>query len=120
MKIAITSQNFRTITGHAGKTRRFLIYQVSDGEVRELERLDLPKELSFHEFHGAHHPIDGVDAMITAGSGAGFLRRMAERGIRVVRTSLQDPHQAAAALAAGQPLPPPDPAEEGHAVPMPH
>ena len=26
MKIAVTSQNFRTITGHAGKTRRFIIY----------------------------------------------------------------------------------------------
>ncbi|MEW8693532.1 MAG: nitrogen fixation protein, partial [Candidatus Thiodiazotropha endolucinida] len=27
MKIAVTSQNFRTITQHAGKTRRFLIYE---------------------------------------------------------------------------------------------
>ena len=28
MRIGVTSQNFRTITGHAGKTRRFLIYDV--------------------------------------------------------------------------------------------
>jgi hypothetical protein len=29
MRIGVTSQNFRTITGHAGKTRRFLVYQAT-------------------------------------------------------------------------------------------
>jgi len=27
MRIGVTSQNFRTITGHAGKTRRFLVFE---------------------------------------------------------------------------------------------
>ena len=66
MKIAITSQNFRTVTGHAGKTRRFLIFDISRPcSPREVDRIDLPKELSFHEFSGGHHPIDGVTALIT-------------------------------------------------------
>jgi hypothetical protein len=26
MRIAVISQNFKTITGHAGKSRRFLIF----------------------------------------------------------------------------------------------
>ena len=46
MKIGVGSQNFRTITGHAGKTRRFLIYEAGQAGIREIERLDLPKEMS--------------------------------------------------------------------------
>jgi hypothetical protein len=53
MRIGVTSQNFRTITGHAGKTRRFLIFeQDATGAMREAQRLDLPLEMSLHEFRG--------------------------------------------------------------------
>ncbi|GAB4302310.1 MAG: hypothetical protein Kow0096_23710 [Thiohalomonadaceae bacterium] len=116
MRIAVTSQNFRTITGHAGKTRRFLIYEVEAGRLpREVARLDLPKEMSFHEFHGdGAHPIDGVAAVLTASCGAGFARRLAGRGIRVAVTTLEDPLAAVQAYADGH-LPPVDPAQmAGH------
>ncbi|HAF55643.1 MAG TPA: nitrogen fixation protein, partial [Thauera sp.] len=44
MRIAITSQNFRTVTAHAGKARRFLVFDLSCPCLpREIERLDLPK-----------------------------------------------------------------------------
>lgn len=104
MRVAVTSQNFRTITGHAGKARRFLVYQVETGTApREVERLDLPKEMSFHEFHGdGAHPVDGVAAVITAGCGAGFARRLAGRGIRVAVTQLEDPLTAVQAYAEGR------------------
>lgn len=49
MKVAVTSQNFRTVTGHAGKTWRFLVYEAEGAKVREVRRLDLPREQSFHE-----------------------------------------------------------------------
>ncbi len=85
MKIAVTSQNFKTITGHAGKTRRFIIFSKnSQGEWLETERLDLPKDMSFHEFNGAEHPVDHVDVMITSGCGQGFIRKMQSRGIEVI------------------------------------
>lgn len=115
MRIAVTSQNFRTITGHAGKTRRFLIYEAgAGGGAIEVERLDLPKEMSFHEFHEAgSHPIDAVNVLITASSGEGFKRRMAERGIAVLETAQSDPVMAAAAVLRGEPLPEPDSAA-GH------
>ena len=29
MRIAVASQNFRTVTGHAGKSRRFLVFDVA-------------------------------------------------------------------------------------------
>ena len=99
MKIGITSQNFRTITGHAGKTRRFLIYQVEKGhEPRALDRLDLPREMSLHETGSAAHPIDDLDVLITAGCGEGFKRKMEQRNIRLVITSETEPLTAVLAV----------------------
>jgi predicted Fe-Mo cluster-binding NifX family protein len=116
VKIGITSQNFRTITRHAGKTRRFLVYgQPENEEVREIERIDLPKEMSLHEFHGeGPHPIDELDVIVTASCGDGFMRRMAARGIRVICTSETDPLTAASAVYRGLPLAEPAPHEHLH------
>lgn len=95
MRVAVTSQNFKTVTAHAGKARRFLIYDISNPcSPREIERLDLPKEMSFHEFHGGPHPIDGIDALVTGGAGEGFVARMEQRGIEVVMCGEHDPLQA--------------------------
>lgn len=104
MLIAVASQNFRTITGHAGKTRRFLVYEVTaDQGPVEVDRLDLPKELAMHEFHGdGPHPLDAMTAVISASAGEGFVARMAERGVLAVVTEEEtDPQAAAAALAEG-------------------
>ncbi len=106
MKIGITSQNFRTITGHAGKARRFLVYQVDeDGVWRETERLDLPKNMSLHEHKGGDHPVFAFDKLITAGCGEGFAHRLGSYGVQVIATSEQDPKAALQALIRGQPLP---------------
>ncbi len=95
MKIAVTSQNFRTVTAHAGKTRRFLIFDISRPcSPREIDRLDLDKDMSFHAFRGDRHPIDGVAALITGGAGAGLRARMAQRSIELVVTGETDPVQA--------------------------
>lgn len=106
MKIAITSQNFREVTGHAGRTRRFLIYEVqSNQEPVEIDRLDLPKELAFHELHDkepASHPVDVADVLITGGAGAGFIHRLAQRGIKVFVTTETDPVQAVRLFLAGK------------------
>jgi predicted Fe-Mo cluster-binding NifX family protein len=110
MRIGVTSQNFRTITGHAGKARRFLIFHTDGSDSpREIGRLDLPKEMSLHEYHGADHPVYALDAVITAGCGSGFAQRLASRGVQVIATSEPDPAAAVAAVAAGHPLPPAEP-----------
>ena len=107
-KIAVASQNFRTVTGHAGKTRRFLIYQVEPGEEpQEVERMDLPKEMAFHEFHDSGaHPLDGVQTLIVGSCGAGFVRRLADRGVAVVVTAETDPARAIRDYLAGTLKPP--------------
>ena len=117
MRIAVTSQNFRSITGHAGKSRRFIVYEVAAGtQPAELERLDLPKEMSLHEYHGDDHPLFGLglDAILTGGAGDRFNQRMARQGIQVLATGETDIEAALNALAAGQPLPSAAPHEHEH------
>jgi predicted Fe-Mo cluster-binding NifX family protein len=112
MRVAITSQNFRTITGHAGKTRRFLVYEVAGGgEPKEVERLDLPQGMALHDYHGDDHPLYGLglDVIITGGAGQGFVQRMARFGIQVLPTAETDIVAALGALASGQPLPAAEP-----------
>ena len=96
MKIAVTSQNFRTVTPHAGRTRRFLVYDApTAGEPVEAGRLAVPKELTMHAFHGeGPHPLDAVDVVIAGSFGEGFAARMQARGIVVVATELTDPSEA--------------------------
>ena len=111
MKIGVTSQNFRTITGHAGKSRRFLIFgQDEAGKPVELERLDLPIEMSLHEYHGEDHPI----FQVTAGSGLGFIQRLSAQGVQVITTSETDPYRAADSVFSGETLPPAEPHEHQH------
>ena len=83
-----------------------LIYTVADdGTPRETGRLDLPKELSLHEFRGDTHPFFALDLIITASCGQGFVHRLRDRGVRVIATSETDPVRAATQAAAGQVLP---------------
>ena len=98
----MTSQNFRTVTGHAGKTRRFLVYEVAEkGEPDEVERLDLPKNMSIHETpEDASHPLDYVDMVITQSCGPGFPRKLARRGIRVAVSEVEDPVEAVKSVLA--------------------
>lgn len=113
MRIAIASQNFRTITPHAGMTRRFMIFEVGSGcAPQEINRLDLPRGHSIHEYAGHDpHPLDDVDVVIAGSAGPGFIDRMAARGVKAVATAETDPIQAITQFMAGT-LPPPA-AEEG-------
>lgn len=116
MRIAVASQNFRTITSHAGRTRRFLVYDARPGEVpAEVGRLDMPQDMALHNFHGTgDHPLYAMDAIIVGSAGAGFVHRMAARGVRVAATAETDPQAAVTAFLAGT-LPPAAPHEHtGH------
>ncbi|MBK1646383.1 nitrogen fixation protein [Thiocapsa imhoffii] len=117
MRVAVTSQNFKTITGHAGKTRRFMIFEAdTSGRTVEVERLDLPANMSLHDYHGEDHPLFSMrlNAIITQGAGQGFVQRMARHGIQVHATSAVDPHEAVGVLLAGQPLPAAAPHSHDH------
>ena len=114
MKIAVSSQNFGTVTAHAGKARRFIVFDLATPcTPREVERLDLPRELALHEYRGLDHPLFAMDAVITGGAGDGFVRRLGARGIEVVLTGETDPLQAVHDYVAGI-VKPPLPHEHGH------
>jgi predicted Fe-Mo cluster-binding NifX family protein len=116
MRIAVASQNFRTVTPHVGKTRRFILFEAAPGEpAREVDRLDLPRGMALHDFRGeGHHPLYEVGAIIAGSVGAGFARRMADRGIPALATSETDPARAAQAFVDGR-LPPAAPHDHDHA-----
>lgn len=110
MKIGVSSQNFREITGHAGKGRRFIVFSPDEsGMPKEIERLDLPKEMALHEFRGEAHPLFDLDVIITASCGQGFANRLMSKGVKVIATSEKDMLKAVSAAMRDELLPPPEP-----------
>ena len=102
MKIAVTSQNRKTITEHAGRCRKFWVFLVENNEIVDRELLQLPKEQSFRE-SPAHelHPLDDIDVLITGGMGHGLVTRLARKGIASLVTKESDPQNAVLRYLAG-------------------
>ena len=106
MKIAVTSQNRTTITGHAGKCRKFWIFEIKNQQVQNKQLLELPREQSYHE--SAHtvdlttqNPLDEIHVLITAGIGQGLRNRLQRKNIQAIATSETDPDCAVAAWLNG-------------------
>jgi predicted Fe-Mo cluster-binding NifX family protein len=103
MKIAVASQNRREITGHAGRCRKFWIYDISAQQATDKKLLELPKEHAFHESSPqAPHPLDDVTVLISGGMGQGMLRRLAGKGIIGIVTEEKEPDAAVAAYLNGR------------------
>ena len=117
MKIAVASQNRKTVTGHAGKCRKFWIYQIAGKQVTSRDLLELPIEQSFHESdHGQPHPLDGVNVLICGGMGQGLQQRLKQKGILGIATSETDLERAVASWLDGTlPEAAPEDHEHGHA-----
>lgn len=95
VKIAVASQNRKTVTGHTGRCRKFWIYDVADGEIQQSHLLELPREQSFHDSSPQHtHPLDDVDVLIGGGIGQGLQRRLQNMGIVPIVTDETDLLQA--------------------------
>jgi len=106
--IAVASQNGRTVTPHAGKTRRFLLFTAAaDGTVTEAGRYELPKAMTLHGWPRSRpHPLFGVDVVVVGSAGENFKQKLAEAGVRTVVDEgapvLEAAERAVAALAAAQ------------------
>jgi predicted Fe-Mo cluster-binding NifX family protein len=102
MRIAITSQNRKNITGHAGKCRKFWIVDVENSQVVNKELLELPIEQAFHNSPPEQpHPLDDINILITGGMGPGLIRRLEYKGIQALVTSETDLEQAIQSLLQG-------------------
>lgn len=102
MKIAVTSQNRKTITEHAGKCRKFWIYDINAGAVTNRNLIELPMEQSFHaNHHQLPSELTEIQVLITGGMGSGLHLRLRQHGIEPLITSEEDPDVAVAAYLSG-------------------
>jgi predicted Fe-Mo cluster-binding NifX family protein len=112
MKIAIATKDFAAVSGHAGQTRQWLVYDLSSHRANQLlpapSRVDLNKEQVLHTFEDNEaHPLDGIDIVVCASAGDGFIRHMKKRGAEVLLTGETDPAIAITRILAGEALPDP-------------
>lgn len=88
MKIAVTSQNRREVTGHARRCRKFWIFAVEGETVVDKQLLEVPKEQSFHDSSpGVAQPLEDIRVLISGGMGEGLVRRLGKHGIDALITS---------------------------------
>lgn len=100
-RIAVCSQNRKTVTDHAGKCRKFWIYEVRQGQVFGKSLLELPIEQSMHETPaGQAHPLDDMDVLITQGIGSGMQQRLERNQTQTIVTMETDPDRAVALFLA--------------------
>ena len=112
MKIAIATKDLTAVSGHAGQTRQWLVYDLSNHRSNQLlpapNRVDLDKEQVLHTFEdNAPHPLDGIDIVVCASAGDGFIRHIKKRGAEVLLTGEEDPAMAITRILAGDALPDP-------------
>lgn len=102
MRIAITSQNLKSVTAHAGKCRRFWIYETDSGTLPERRFVEIPIEETFHFSHGGlASALDGIDVLITASMGGGLRAHLQRRGIVPFVTREENPDVAVVAYLNG-------------------
>ncbi len=93
--VAVTSQNYRTVTKHAGLTRKLLVYEVNNKKIKEIERISLPKENALHTCKpSVKHPVDIADIIICGSCGEDFVSKMKARNINVSVATKADPIEA--------------------------
>ena len=110
MKIAIATKNWQTVSGHAGKARCWLLYDLQPGKscapLPPPARIELTNDQVLHYFHDdGPHPLDGVEIVVAGSAGDGFVRHMKNRGADVLLTGETDPLAALTRIIAGEPLP---------------
>lgn len=110
MKIAIPTNNWLSVSGHAGQARCWLLYDLEahlPGEpLPRPARVELAKEQLFHHFDDSlSHPLDGVEIVIAGSAGDGFIRHMRKRGADVLLTGEVSPAAALEHVIAGEALP---------------
>ncbi|MEW6764458.1 MAG: NifB/NifX family molybdenum-iron cluster-binding protein [Pseudomonadota bacterium] len=101
--IAVTSQNRKTVTGHAGRCRKFWLYPVEDGVVGQRRLVELSMDESFHATGAGLPPgLDGITALISQGMGQGMVMRLQRLGVQVWATPETDPDAAVQAFLRGE------------------
>ena len=106
-KVAISSQNKKTITGHAGKCLHFYIYTIKeDGNFdKELIHLEKNETLSY-TFHEDKTPspfnyLFDMDILLTLQIGQGGVLRLAKQNVTAYMVQEKNPDTAIKKLIEG-------------------
>ncbi|WP_319381269.1 NifB/NifX family molybdenum-iron cluster-binding protein [Thiomicrorhabdus sp.] len=99
MKLAISSPNGRTISGHAGKCPGYLLYELDHCEVKSKTHCRLNSDQLLCNLQGSlsqhpEHPLSGIKLLITHEMGNALHDKLNHDGIRVLMTDLADPDEA--------------------------
>ncbi len=108
MKLAIaTNDNGSKVSGHAGKAQDWLVFDCEPGKaIPEPRHIRLTREQLPHYFKDdAPHPLHGVEIVVAASAGDGFVRHMQQWGAQVLLTGEIDPHMALQKILNGEALP---------------
>ena len=105
--VAITSQNKKTITKHAGQCRNYLIYTIENDKITNKRILELGSDetlkYTFHE-DSSKDPknlIFDVDILITGSIGEGGINRLAKQNVTAYIVEEKDPEIAVEKLIKG-------------------
>jgi predicted Fe-Mo cluster-binding NifX family protein len=107
MKIAVaTKDDWSEVSGHAGQTRHWLVYDCQPGAaLPQPQRIELSKEQLPHHFQDdSPHPLHGVEVMVAASAGTGYMRHMEGWGAKVLLTGEADPLTALEKIMSGEAL----------------
>lgn len=107
MKIAIaTKDDWTKVSGHAGKACDWLLFECQPGQpIPDPLRIRLTKEQLPHYFKDdGPHPLHGVDIVVAASAGDGYIRHMAKWGAQVLLTGETDARVALEKILAGEAL----------------
>lgn len=101
MRIALTTQHPDTITGHAGRCRRFTVFTAVDGHITDEQVVEVPEAETLHQRHTLPAVLGALDAFITGSMGEGLFARLTAVGVRPLITTETSPRAAVQALLAG-------------------
>lgn len=117
MKIAVVSDDGRSISSHFGRATQYIVFPVEGETLLAPEIRDKPARHGAGHTHGDHHgqhgeghgamhrrmfePIADCDVLIARGMGRGAYEDLQGLGIRAIMTELEDAEQAALAAASG-------------------
>lgn len=105
--VAVTSQNKKTVTKHAGECRNYLIYTIDNDTIISKKILELQKnetlKYTFHEDQSENpkNLLYDVDILLTGSIGKGGINRLANQNVIAYLIQEKDPDAAIDKLIKG-------------------
>lgn len=105
--VAVTSQNKKTVTKHAGECRNYLIYTIDNNKITSKKVLELQDneilKYTFHEDKSSNpkNLLYDVDILLTGSIGPGGVNRLANQNVTAYVIQEKDPDAAIDKLIKG-------------------